>query len=149
MQETIPLDAGTVTTPVTLAMIHALIPLGLRAVEEALQALQADVVALAGMRDGREADPGGGADGDRSTRACAPRFSARCRSTASARGRTGTGCSWCSTGRRRTSDQTLRWCAAALWHVEAQFRRVKKYKHLPLLKQALINKLTTTTDAAA
>jgi len=33
--------------------------------------------------------------------------------------------------------------------VEAQFRRVKKYKHLPLLKQALINKLTTTTDAAA
>lgn len=146
MQETIPLDAGTVTTPVTLAMIHALIPLGLRAVEEALQALQADVVALAGMRDGREADPGGGADGDRSTRACAPRFSARCRSTASALGRMGTGC---STGRRRTSDQTLRWCAAALWHVEAQFRRVKRYKHLPLLKQALINKLTTTTDAAA
>jgi putative transposase len=51
-----PLDDGTLTTPVTLAMIHALIPLGLRAVEEALQA---EVTALAGARyahdDGRPA----------------------------------------------------------------------------------------------
>jgi len=37
-QHMIPLDDGTLTTPVTLAMIQALIPLGLRAVEEALLA---------------------------------------------------------------------------------------------------------------
>lgn len=46
----IPLDDGTVTTPggsVAIAMIQALIPLGLRAVEEALQA---EVTALAGER---------------------------------------------------------------------------------------------------
>ena len=46
-QHAIPLDDGTLTTPVTLAMIQALIPLGLRAVEEALQA---EVAALAGAR---------------------------------------------------------------------------------------------------
>jgi transposase-like protein len=46
-QETIPLDDGTLTTPVTLAMIQALIPLGLKAVEDALQA---EVLALAGAR---------------------------------------------------------------------------------------------------
>lgn len=47
----IPLDDGTVT----LAMIQALIPLGLKAVEEALQA---EVTALAGARYGRgDADP--------------------------------------------------------------------------------------------
>lgn len=50
----IPLDDGTLTTPggsegnsVTLAMIQVLIPLGLRAVEEALQTA---VIALAGGR---------------------------------------------------------------------------------------------------
>jgi putative transposase len=47
VQETLPLDDGTVTTPVTLAMIQALIPLGLKAVEEALLA---EVTALAGPR---------------------------------------------------------------------------------------------------
>ena len=47
----IPLDDGTVT----LAMIQALIPLGLKAVEEALQA---EVATLAGARYGRDdADP--------------------------------------------------------------------------------------------
>jgi len=53
-QPVIPLDDGTLTAPggpegngVTLAMIQALIPLGLRAVEEALQA---EVTALAGSR---------------------------------------------------------------------------------------------------
>ena len=46
----IPLDDGTVTTPVTLAMIQALIPLGLSAVEEALPA---EVSALAGPRYAR------------------------------------------------------------------------------------------------
>ena len=46
-QHMMPLDDGTLTTPVTLAMIQALIPLGLRAVEEALLA---EVEALAGPR---------------------------------------------------------------------------------------------------
>jgi transposase-like protein len=48
-----PLDDGTLTTPgnpVMIAMIQALIPLGLRAVEEALQA---EVTALAGERYNR------------------------------------------------------------------------------------------------
>ncbi len=50
----IPLDDGTLTTAgdsVTLAMIQALIPLGLRGVEEALQK---EVTALAGVRYERE-----------------------------------------------------------------------------------------------
>ncbi|MGH7646988.1 MAG: transposase, partial [Gemmatimonadaceae bacterium] len=45
-----PLDDGTVTTPATLAMIQALIPLGLKAVEDALVR---EVTALAGPRYGR------------------------------------------------------------------------------------------------
>jgi len=49
--QTIPLDDGTVTTPVTLAMIQALIPLGLKAVEEALVE---EVTALAGPRYARD-----------------------------------------------------------------------------------------------
>lgn len=49
----------------------------------------------------------------------------------------------------RTSDQKLRWCAAALWAVEAQFRRVKGYDQLPLLVQALGAKITKTTRQAA
>ena len=51
--------------------------------------------------------------------------------------------------RWRTSDQKLRWCASAVWATERQFRRVKPYRHLPLLKQALHRTLTTTTSAAA
>jgi putative transposase len=51
--------------------------------------------------------------------------------------------------RWRTSDQKLRWCASALWHVEAQFRRVKAFEKLPLLIRALTAKIPTTTDAAA
>ncbi len=50
VQQAIPFDDGTVTTPVTLAMIQALIPLGLKAVEEALVR---EVTALAGPRYGR------------------------------------------------------------------------------------------------
>jgi hypothetical protein len=50
VQQAIPLDDGTVTTPAALAMIRALIPLGLRAVEEALLA---EVTALAGPRYAR------------------------------------------------------------------------------------------------
>lgn len=50
--------------------------------------------------------------------------------------------------RWRTSDQKLRWCAAALLAAEAKFRRVKGYKHLPLLERALATKMVTTTAAA-
>jgi transposase-like protein len=53
-QQSIPLDDGTLTTPVTLAMIEALIPLGLKAVEDALQA---EVLALAGARYAHEDRP--------------------------------------------------------------------------------------------
>lgn len=49
----------------------------------------------------------------------------------------------------RTSDQKLRWCAAALGTMERQVRRVKGYRHLPLLKHALTHKLSATTAAAA
>lgn len=49
-QQTMPIDDGTLTTPVTLAMIQTLIPLGLKAVEEAL--LQ-EVTQLAGPRYAR------------------------------------------------------------------------------------------------
>ena len=51
--------------------------------------------------------------------------------------------------RWRTSDQKLRWCASALWATERQFRRVKAYRSLPLLKAALTRTLTSTTSAAA
>jgi len=51
--------------------------------------------------------------------------------------------------RWRTSDQKLRWCASALWAMERQFRRVKHHRHLPLLKQALRNRLSLTNSAAA
>lgn len=51
--------------------------------------------------------------------------------------------------RWRTSDQKLRWCGSALWAMERQFRRVKHHKHLPLLKQALQNRLSLTKSAAA
>jgi len=50
VQEAMPLDDGTVTTPVTVAMIQALIPLGLKAVEDALLG---EVERLAGPRYGR------------------------------------------------------------------------------------------------
>ncbi len=51
--------------------------------------------------------------------------------------------------RWQTSDQKLRWCGAALWRVEAQFRRVKGYRQLPLLRRALTTKILTTSGAAA
>jgi hypothetical protein len=53
MQSALPLDDGTVTTPTALAMIQALIPLGLKAVEDALIA---EVDALAGPRYARHDD---------------------------------------------------------------------------------------------
>lgn len=49
----------------------------------------------------------------------------------------------------RTSDQKLRWCAAALLATEAKFRRVKGYDKLKLLKQALtLTSSTIKQDAA-
>jgi len=51
--------------------------------------------------------------------------------------------------RWRTSDQKLRWCASALWAMEKQFRRVKQYRHLPLLKRAVQHTLSPTKSAAA
>jgi transposase-like protein len=51
--------------------------------------------------------------------------------------------------RWRTSDQKLRWCAAALLAVEQRFRRVKGYVNLPLLERALQTKISRTTTAAA
>ena len=51
--------------------------------------------------------------------------------------------------RWRTSDQKLRWCAAALGVMERQFRRVKGYTQLPLLLQALTAKIKLPRDAAA
>ena len=51
--------------------------------------------------------------------------------------------------RWRTSDQKLRWCAAALLRAEPQFRRVKGYHHLPLLEHALATNLNVAATAAA
>jgi transposase-like protein len=51
VQGSLPVDDGTITTPGAIAMIQALIPLGLRAVEDALQA---EVTALAGPRYARD-----------------------------------------------------------------------------------------------
>ena len=49
----------------------------------------------------------------------------------------------------RTSDQKLRWCAAALLAIEAHFRRVKGCDKLGLLKQALTLTSSTIKHAAA
>jgi putative transposase len=51
--------------------------------------------------------------------------------------------------RWRTSDQKQRWCAAALLAMEAQFRRVKGYHHLPLLVNALARRPVNATRGAA
>ena len=48
-----------------------------------------------------------------------------------------------------TSDQKLRWCAAALLAVEQQFRRVQGYTQLPLLERALMTTITPSMIAAA
>ncbi len=50
IQQAIALDDGTLSTPASVAMIQALIPLGLKAVEEALLS---EVQALAGLRYSR------------------------------------------------------------------------------------------------
>ena len=51
--------------------------------------------------------------------------------------------------RWRTSDQKLRWCAAALLQIEPRFRRIKGCAQLPLLQSALRDKLHLATPAAA
>ena len=51
--------------------------------------------------------------------------------------------------RWRTSDQKLRWCAAALMAVEPRLRLVKNYKHLPLLERALAGNITPASHVAA
>ncbi len=49
----------------------------------------------------------------------------------------------------RTSEQKLRWCAAALWAAEANFRRVKGCDQLPLLIAALDANITPARREAA
>jgi len=44
----------------------------------------------------------------------------------------------------RTSDQKQRWCAATLFLIEQNFRRIRGLKHLPLLRTALKDKLHRT-----
>lgn len=51
--------------------------------------------------------------------------------------------------RWRTSDQKLRWCAAALLAVEPRLRLVKNYRQLPLLERALASKLPISAPHAA
>lgn len=51
--------------------------------------------------------------------------------------------------RWRTSDQKLRWCAAALLALEAQFRRVKGHARLGLLERALGRKISLSLRTAA
>lgn len=50
--------------------------------------------------------------------------------------------------RWRTSDQKLRWCAAALLAAEEKFRRVKGYTKLPRLEQALKRRIDSVEVAA-
>ena len=51
--------------------------------------------------------------------------------------------------RWRTSDQKLRWCAAALLAVEPRLRRVKTYQQLPLLERALAGTISPASHVAA
>jgi transposase-like protein len=55
--------------------------------------------------------------------------------------------------RWRNSDQKQRWVAAALLDIEPRLRRIKGYRHLPLLRVALQveiqGKMTATGDCAA
>ena len=48
----------------------------------------------------------------------------------------------------RTSEQKQRWCAAALLAIEARFRKVKGYRHLPRLVEALRGTTRQQQDAA-
>jgi len=48
----------------------------------------------------------------------------------------------------RTSEQKQRWCAAALLLLEPRLRKVKGYRHLPRLVEALRTATVTQADAA-
>lgn len=48
----------------------------------------------------------------------------------------------------RTSEQKQRWCAAALLLLEPRLRKVKGYRHLPRLVEALRTAMTTQVNAA-
>lgn len=48
----------------------------------------------------------------------------------------------------RTSEQKQRWCAAALLLIEPRLRKVKGYRHLPRLVEALRTANTTQVDVA-
>jgi len=48
--------------------------------------------------------------------------------------------------RWKTSDQKLRWCAATLFMVEKQFRRVRGFDKLHLLQHALMTNIKAVTD---
>ncbi len=74
VQQSMPLDDGTLATPTTVAMIQARIPLGLRAEEASL----AEVDALAGPRYARDdAHPDIGRRASRSARSTSPIRSSR------------------------------------------------------------------------
>ena len=47
----------------------------------------------------------------------------------------------------RSNDQKQRWCAATLLQIEQNFRRVRGFKHLPLLLAALTDKLPAPAAA--
>jgi hypothetical protein len=49
----------------------------------------------------------------------------------------------------RTSDQKQRGCATALLALEAQFRRIKGFRQLPLLVRALRANMESATTIAA
>lgn len=51
--------------------------------------------------------------------------------------------------RWNNSSQRHRWVAAALLDIEPRLRKVKGYRHLPLLRQALKNDLNLTNDQSA
>jgi len=63
---------------------------------------------------------------------------------------------WALLGERGTPDgesgspveQTQRWCAAALLLIEPRLRKVKGYRHLPRLVEALCRANTTQVDVA-
>jgi hypothetical protein len=48
----------------------------------------------------------------------------------------------------RTSEQKQRWCAAALLLIEPRLRKVKGYRHLPRLAEALRTTNKAQVDVA-
>ena len=51
--------------------------------------------------------------------------------------------------RWRSSDQTQRWLAAALLDIEPRLRRIKGFRALPLLRQALLAEVQGETGATS